>query len=64
METIAVLQCKKCQLVIQPDESVIAIYFGVPATGEIDEITWHARCCPPIIREYVPPARDGSSLES
>ena len=51
---VVVLKCRKCKLVIAPEDPIIMITCGSPSRFEKCEITWHARCAPMIVRRYVP----------
>ena len=60
---VIVLKCRKCSLVIAPEESIIMITCGSPSRFEKCEITWHARCAPMIVRQYVPETKGGFALQ-
>src|SRR4029450_2843268 len=48
------VRCRKCSLVIEPEDPIITIYCGSPSKFEKCEITWHPQCAPMIVRHYVP----------
>jgi hypothetical protein len=60
---VMVLKCRKCNLVIAPEDPIITICCGSPSKFEKCEITWHARCAPMMVRQYVPETKGGFQLE-
>jgi hypothetical protein len=60
---VVVLKCRKCNLVIAPEDPIIMITCGSPSRFEKCEITWHARCAPMIVRQYVPETKGGFALQ-
>ena len=56
------MKCRKCSLVIAPEDPIIMITCGSPSRFEKCEITWHARCAPMIVRQYVPETKGGFAL--
>src|SRR4029453_9242452 len=58
-----VLKCRKCNLVIAPEDPIITICCGSPSKFEKCEITWHARCAPMMVRQYVPETKGGFALQ-
>jgi hypothetical protein len=60
---VMVLKCRKCYLVIAPEDPMITICCGSPSKFERCEITWHARCAPMMVRQYVPETKGGFQLE-
>jgi hypothetical protein len=60
---VMVSKCRKCNLVIAPEDPIITICCGSPSKFEKCEITWHARCAPMMVRQYVPETKGGFQLE-
>ena len=60
---VVVLKCRKCNLVIAPEDPMITISCGSPSKFEKCEISWHARCAPMMVRQYVPETKGGFQLE-
>ena len=60
---VMVLKCRKCNLVIAPEDPLITICCGSPSKFEKCEIAWHARCAPMMVRQYVPETKGGFQLE-
>ena len=60
---VVVLKCRKCNLVIAPEDPIIMITCGSPSRFEKGEIAWHARCAPMIVRQYVPETKGGFALQ-
>jgi hypothetical protein len=58
-----VLKCRKCNLVIAQEDPIITICCGSPSKFEKCEITWHTRCAPMIVRQYVPETKGGITLQ-
>jgi hypothetical protein len=58
------LKCRKCSVVIAAADPIIMITCGSPSRFEKSEITWHARCAPMIVRQYVPDTKGGFALLS
>jgi hypothetical protein len=59
---VVVLKCRKCNLVIAPEDPIITICCGSPSKFEKCEITWHTRGAPMIVRQYVLEAKGGITL--
>ena len=57
-----VLKCRKCNLIVAPEDLVIILGGFPPESVENGEITWHARCAPRIVREHIPRMKGGLSL--
>ena len=60
---LVMLRCRKCNLVIEPEDPIITIYGGSPSRFEKGEITWHVDCAPMIVRQYVPETKGGIRLQ-
>ena len=60
---VMVLKCRNCNLVIAPEDPMITICCASPSKFEKCEITWHARCAPMMVRQYVPETKGGFQLE-
>jgi hypothetical protein len=60
---LVMLRCRKCNLVIEPEDPINTIYCGSPSKFEKCEITWHAQCAPMIVRQYVPETKGGFTLQ-
>ena len=60
---VLVLKCRKCNWVIAPEDPIITICCGSPSKFEKCEITWHARCAPMMVRQYVPETKGVFQLE-
>ena len=58
-----VLRCRKCGLVIAPEDPIITICCGSLSKFEKCEIIWHTRCAPLIVRQYVPESKGGFTLQ-
>ena len=59
---VVVLKCRKCNLLVAPEDLVIILDGFPPESVEKGEITWHARCAPRIVREHIPPTKGGMTL--
>jgi hypothetical protein len=59
---VVVLKCRKCNLMVAPEDLVIILDGFPPESVEKGEITWHARCAPRIVREHIPPTKGGITL--
>jgi len=59
---VVVLKCRKCNLLVAPEDLVIILDGFPPESVEKGEIIWHARCAPRIVREHIPPTKGGTTL--
>jgi hypothetical protein len=59
---VVVLKCRKCNLMVAPEDLVIILDGFPPESVEKGEIAWHARCAPRIVREHIPPTQGGITL--
>ena len=62
MMGVVVLKCRKCNLMVAPEDLVIILDGFPPESVEKGEIAWHARCAPRIVREHIPPTKGGITL--
>jgi hypothetical protein len=59
---VVVLKCRKCNLMVAPEDLVIVLDGFPPESVEKGEIAWHARCAPRIVRERIPATKGASTL--
>ena len=53
------MKCRKCKLMVAPEDLVIVLDGFPTESVEKGEITWHERCAPRIVREHIPPTKSG-----
>ena len=53
------MKCRKCNLLVAPEDLVIILDGFPPESVERGEIIWHARCAPRIVREHIPLTKSG-----